>query len=94
VDETAGVGLDLNATADDVFNQRLQKSSQQNTKIKKMMENMGWQGKGLGKQEQGILNPLITKKAHGSATTGVIVESALSNPGFSLPTNPSGQHSG
>jgi hypothetical protein len=34
-----------------VFNQRLQKSSQQNTKIKKMMENMGWQGKGLGKQE-------------------------------------------
>ena len=41
----------------------------------------GWQqGKGLGKQEQGMLNPLITKKAAGSATTGIIVESQLTNP--------------
>ena len=43
-----------------------------------MMENMGWQGKGLGKQEQGILNPLITKKAAG--TTGIIVESSIVHP--------------
>jgi len=45
-----------------------------------MMENMGWQGKGLGKQEQGMLNPLITKKAAGSSTTGVIVESTIAHP--------------
>ena len=42
-------------------------------KIKKMMEAMGWKGKGLGKQEQGIINPLIAKKT--DATTGFIVES-------------------
>ncbi len=40
-----------------------------------MMASMGWKGKGLGKQEQGILNPLIAKKT--DATTGVIFESAL-----------------
>ena len=45
------------------------------------MESMGWQeGKGLGKDEQGILNPLITKKDHGSSTTGVIIESSIPNP--------------
>ena len=49
VSECQDITIDLNATAEDAFNQRLQKSSQQNSKIKKMMENMGWQGKGLGK---------------------------------------------
>ena len=42
-------------------------------KIKKMMEAMGWKGKGLGKQEQGIINPLIAKKTDSNA--GFIVES-------------------
>lgn len=42
-------------------------------KIKKMMEAMGWKGKGLGKQEQGIINPLIAKKT--DANAGFIVES-------------------
>ena len=43
-----------------------------------MMANMGWtEGKGLGRQEQGILNPLIQKKNQGSAHTGVIVESQI-----------------
>ena len=28
------------------------------------------------------MNPLITKKAHGSATSGVIVESSIANPDF------------
>jgi splicing factor 45 len=36
-------------------------------KIKKMMEAMGWKGKGLGKQEQGIINPLIAKKTDSNA---------------------------
>lgn len=47
-----------------------------------MMENMGWQGKGLGKQEQGMLNPLITKKAAGN--TGLIVESSIVNPDMAI----------
>ena len=51
------------------------KSSNQSAKVKKMMESMGWKGKGLGRQEQGMLNPLIQKKNFGSANTGVIVES-------------------
>ncbi len=46
-------------------------------KIKKMMEAMGWKGKGLGKQEQGIINPLIAKKT--DAQTGFIVESQITN---------------
>ena len=46
-----------------------------------MMANMGWkEGKGLGRQEQGMLNPLIQKKNQGSATTGVIVQSSIQNP--------------
>ena len=56
------------------------KSSGQNAKVKKMMESMGWKGKGLGREEQGILNPLITKKTAGSSTTGVIVQSSIQNP--------------
>ena len=44
-------------------------------KIKKMMASMGWKGKGLGKQEQGIMNPLVAKK--NDATSGVIFESSL-----------------
>ena len=47
-------------------------------KIKKMMEAMGWKGKGLGKQEQGIINPLIAKKT--DATSGFIVESQIGMP--------------
>ena len=46
-------------------------------KIKKMMEAMGWKGKGLGKQEQGIINPLIAKKTDSNA--GFIVESQISH---------------
>ena len=38
---------------------------------------MGWtKGKGLGKQEQGLLNPLVAKKT--DAAVGVIVESSIS----------------
>ena len=29
---------------------------------KSMMERLGWNGKGLGKYEQGIINPLLMKK--------------------------------
>ena len=75
--KTDAPAIDLNASAEEVHNQRVQRSSQQNSKIKKMMEKMSWQGKGLGKQEQGILNPLITKKAAGSAMGGIIVESNI-----------------
>ena len=80
-------------TADEVYQARLQRRSQQATssvdatsssnltkgdnKIKKMMEAMGWKGKGLGKQEQGIMNPLIAKKT--DANSAVIVESAITH---------------
>ena len=70
----------LDLSAEDAYKQRVMKSSNQNAKVKKMMESMGWKGKGLGREEQGILNPLITKKAYGSSTTGVIVESTIQNP--------------
>ncbi len=41
-----------------------------------MMASMGWtEGRGLGKDEQGMLNPLIAKKSAGS--TGIIVESQV-----------------
>ena len=46
-------------------------------KIKKMMEAMGWKGKGLGKQEQGIINPLIAKKTDNNA--GLIFESKITH---------------
>ena len=42
------------------------------------MEAMGWKGKGLGKQEQGILNPLVAKKT--DANAGIIMESQIPNP--------------
>ena len=58
----------------------MKSSNNQNAKVKKMMESMGWKGKGLGKEEKGILNPLIAKKTYGSAMTGVIVESSIQNP--------------
>ena len=70
----------LDLSAEDAFKQRVMKSSGQNAKVKKMMESMGWKGKGLGREEQGILNPLITKKTAGSSTTGVIVQSSIQNP--------------
>ena len=41
------------------------------------MEAMGWKGKGLGKQEQGIINPLVAKKT--DATSGFIEQSAVTN---------------
>jgi hypothetical protein len=40
-----------------------------------MMEKMGWKGKGLGKQEQGILNPLTAMKT--DASSGVVMESKI-----------------
>lgn len=40
-----------------------------------MMEAVGWKGKGLGKQEQGIMNPLTAKKT--DTASGVIVESEV-----------------
>ena len=38
---------------------------------------MGWKGKGLGRDEQGILNPLIAKKT--DANSAVIVESSITH---------------
>ena len=52
-------------------------ASKGENKIKKMMEAMGWKGKGLGKQEQGIINPLVAKKT--DATSGFIEESQITN---------------
>ena len=65
--------VNLDVSAEDAYNKRLMKSSNQSVKVKKMMEQMGWKGKGLGREEQGMLNPLITKKNFGSSNTGVIV---------------------
>ncbi len=58
--------------------------SKSDNKIKKMMEAMGWKGKGLGKQEQGIINPLIAKKT--DAVSGFIVESQITNTSI-MPAN-------
>eukprot|EP00347_Sterkiella_histriomuscorum_P018001 403347165 len=52
-------------------------SNKGDNKVKKMMEAMGWKGKGLGKQEQGIINPLIAKKT--DANSAVIVESSITH---------------
>ncbi|CDW78893.1 dna-damage-repair toleration protein drt111 [Stylonychia lemnae] len=75
-------------TAEEAYQARLRKSqghlenqdapqgsNRSDNKIKKMMEAMGWKGKGLGKQEQGILNPLVPKLTDGNAA--IIEESAI-----------------
>ena len=69
-------------SAEDVFKARLMRSkgqsATQSDKIKKMMANMGWtQGKGLGRQEQGILNPLVQKRGGGAIVESSIPNSAL-----------------
>ncbi len=75
----------MEMTAEEAYQARLRRSKMisqppsdkdegtADNKIKKMMEAMGWKGKGLGKQEQGIINPLIAKKT--DANAGFIVES-------------------
>ena len=53
-------------TAEEAINARMNLSKEVNepkSKAQIMMEQMGWQsGKGLGKEEQGMINPLIAKK--------------------------------
>lgn len=61
-----------------MFLNRSRKSKEANSaeaKAKKMMERMGWKGSGLGKDEQGIVTPLIAKK--NSSSSGKIVQSEL-----------------
>ncbi len=77
--------VDMEMSAEEAYQARLRRSQmimgvtgepqvvKGDNKIKKMMEAMGWKGKGLGKQEQGILNPLVAMKT--DATGGLIVES-------------------
>ncbi|TNV76387.1 hypothetical protein FGO68_gene13025 [Halteria grandinella] len=83
---------ELEMTAEEAYQARLRRSqgnkvdsygvaqpsvSIGDNKAKKMMEAMGWKGKGLGKQEQGIINPLIAKKT--DAGSGMIQESQIVN---------------
>jgi len=56
---------------------QIEDANKSDNKIKKMMEAMGWKGKGLGKQEQGIINPLVAKKT--DATSGFIEQSSVTN---------------
>lgn len=81
----------LNMTAEEVYEARMRRAGRSTTqqteqdpsgsstktdnKIKKMMEALGWKGKGLGRDEQGILNPLIARKT--DANSAVIVESSI-----------------
>ena len=47
------------------------------SKAQLMMEQMGWQsGKGLGKEEQGMINPLIAKKQK-QTQQAIIIEHKL-----------------
>ena len=46
-----GKDVILDLSAEDAYKQRVMKSSNQNAKVKKMMESMGWKGKGLGREE-------------------------------------------
>jgi hypothetical protein len=64
------------------------KSGRREDKARKMMQNMGWKGHGLGKEEQGITVPLIAKKTDNS--TGVIVKSKLhlQQPSSPIPPTP------
>lgn len=86
---SAVTDTDLEMTAEEAIQARMRKSqmAQDDTeaqqppskdqKIEKMMQSMGWKkGKGLGKAEQGQLNPLVAKKT--DSAVGVIVESSIS----------------
>ena len=78
--EASNTVVNLDVSAEDAFRMRVMRSQgqSQTEKVKRMMSNMGWtEGKGLGRQEQGMLNPLIQKKNAGSSTTGIIVESTI-----------------
>ncbi len=70
--------IDLELTAEQAIQNRMRKSKEANSseaKAKKIMERMGWRGSGLGKDEQGIVAPLIAKKHNSSS--GKIVQSEL-----------------
>ena len=68
--------INLDITAEEAFMKRANKTKNKLTgkeKARQMMENMGWGGKGLGIDEQGIITPLMHQKT--SKMSGKIVPS-------------------
>ena len=68
--------LKLDVSGEEAFMMRANKTKKATgeEKAKKMMEMMGWGGKGLGVDEQGITAPLIHQKT--SKSTGKIIQSS------------------
>eukprot|EP00343_Euplotes_focardii_P006179 CAMPEP_0205809106 /NCGR_PEP_ID=MMETSP0205-20121125/13223_1 /ASSEMBLY_ACC=CAM_ASM_000278 /TAXON_ID=36767 /ORGANISM="Euplotes focardii, Strain TN1" /LENGTH=82 /DNA_ID=CAMNT_0053085779 /DNA_START=196 /DNA_END=441 /DNA_ORIENTATION=- len=68
--------VDLDVSGEEAFLMRANNTTKKLTgkeKAKQMMEKMGWGGKGLGIDEQGITTPLIHQKT--SKTAGKIIQS-------------------
>ena len=70
------VQVNLDVSGEEAFMMRASKTKKLTgkEKAKQMMEKMGWGGKGLGIDEQGITTPLIHQKT--SKSTGKIVPGA------------------
>mmetsp|Transcript_3377 Transcript_3377/g.4154 ORF Transcript_3377/g.4154 Transcript_3377/m.4154 type:complete len:84 (-) Transcript_3377:38-289(-) len=70
------VDLKLDVSGEEAFQMRASKTKKATggEKAKKMLEMMGWGGKGLGVDEQGITTPLMHQKT--SKTTGKIIQSS------------------
>eukprot|EP00344_Euplotes_crassus_P010095 CAMPEP_0197007118 /NCGR_PEP_ID=MMETSP1380-20130617/39096_1 /TAXON_ID=5936 /ORGANISM="Euplotes crassus, Strain CT5" /LENGTH=138 /DNA_ID=CAMNT_0042427065 /DNA_START=69 /DNA_END=482 /DNA_ORIENTATION=- len=67
--------VNLDVSGEEAFLMRANKTTKKLTgkqKVQQMMANMGWGGKGLGIDEQGITAPLIHQKI--SKSTGKIVK--------------------